>query len=267
MTKSLSNVIKANTVYYDKNLTKTIDSHQNWKKKESLLKKSAQNTEHKKEPIDGFVKGLDAVQVKEIPSEEELLERSNKIIENAKSEASQILEQAKQEAATKQKKIYAEAKKKGYEDGVASGSLELKKKMDEVEDGKIQLQKEFETMVKELEPQIADIIASLVERITGLVVSDRKEVIIYLIEKALSKQDKCDDFKLRISNEDYDFVSKAKDTILASIGRDVTLKIIEDASLEKNQCLIETDLCVIDCGLDEQLKNLIMDIKLLGGAI
>lgn len=267
----MSNVIKAYTVCYDKSVTKTIDSHQNWKEiekaKEKLIKQSVLIKNEPKENTDGFVSGLEAVPVKELPLEEELSEKSSQIIENAKLEAQQILEQAKQEALRVQKEAYEEAKNKGYNDGIAAAELEIKEKTAEIDQIKVELQKDYENMVADLEPQIAEIIASLVEKVVGAAVEDGKEVILYLVKKALRKQDKCNDFTLRISKEDYEFVNNKKDVILASLGRDVTLRITEDPSLNKNQCLIETDLSVINCGLDEQLNNLIMDIKLLGGVI
>ena len=259
----MSNVIKAYTVYYDKSITKTIDNHENWKVKEMLARKSIPASADKTE---GFVSGLDAVQVKELPSEEEQKEKSGQIIENAKKEAKQILEQAKQEALQSRKEIYEEAKKKGYEDGIASGVQKLQEKTEEADNKLVQLQKDYEAMVKELEPQIAEIIAELVENVTGIFIEDRKDVIVYLVEKALKNQERCNDFTIRVSKEDYDFVSRNKDLIFASVGREIRLRITEDAALVKNECFIETDLCVINCSLEEQMTNLIKDIRLLGGA-
>jgi len=267
----LSNVIKAYAVCYDKSVTKTIDSYQNWKEiekvKEKSIKKSILIKNEPKENTDGFLSGLEAVPIMELPSEEEQSEKSSQIIENAKLEAQKILEQAKQEAAKIQKEAFEEAKNKGYQDGIAAAELEFKDKMAEIDQIKAKLQKDYEVMLMNLEPQIAEIIASLVEKIVGVAVEEGKEVILYLVKKALRKQDKCNDFTIRISKEDYEFLNSKKNIILASLGRDVNLRITEDPALEKNQCLIETDFSVINCGLDEQLKNLMMDIKLLGGAI
>jgi len=259
----LSNVIKSYTVCYDKNLTKTIDSHQTWKEKEVLAKQSIPVAADRTE---GFVSGLDALQVKELPSKEEKKENADQILEKAKKEAEQIRNQAKQEALDTQKEIYEEARKKGYEDGTASGMQELQKKTEALDNKLAQLQKDYEDMVKELEPQIAEIIAELVENVTGIFVEDRKDVIVYLVEKALKNQEKCNDFTIRVAKEDYDLVSRNKDLLLASIGREIQLRITEDAALIKNECFIETDLSVINCSLDEQMANLIKDIRLLGGA-
>ncbi len=262
----MSNVIKAYTVCYDKNVMKTIDSRQSWKDKEEQLRKM-----HPQTPVtaseDGFVSGINATVVKEVPTDEDMKQRSDHLLEKANKEAAQILEQAKEEAERKQQEIYEEAKAKGYQDGMAKAKLELKAKNAELDHKLQQLQQDYENMVKELEPQIAGIILALVEKITGVLVNDHQEIILHLVEKALKNLDQSDKLTLRVSKEDYDYVNDKKDILLSSVGREIEIQIIEDSNLMKNQCLIETDLTVINCGLDEQLKNLITDIKLLGGVL
>ena len=119
-------------------------------------------------------------------------------------------------------------------------------------------------MAASLEPQMAEVIASLVEKITGILIEDN-EVILYLVDKALKNMDKSEEYTLKVSKEDYKYISMHRELLLAAIGREVLLYIVEDANLEKNQCLIETELKVINCSLDVQLSNLITDLKLIAG--
>ena len=42
-----------------------------------------------------------------------------------------------------------------------------------------------------------------------------------------------------------------------------TMEIIEDVSLHKNECLIETEGGIFDCGLGTQLSELTRKLKLL----
>jgi flagellar assembly protein FliH len=77
--------------------------------------------------------------------------------------------------------------------------------------------------------------------------------------------DKCNEYTLKVSKEDFEYISMHKNLLLGAIGRDVPLYIVEDINLMKNQCLIETELKVINCSLDVQLNNLIMDLRLIAG--
>jgi flagellar assembly protein FliH len=217
------------------------------------------------EPRDGFVEGLSAVVVEEIPSKEELSKQASGILKEAENEAKGMLDQAKKDAEKLKSEAIAAAQKKGYDEGQLQLKREAQKLKTEYEEKNRELQKEYEDMTKALEPQMADIIASLVEKITGIFVEDKEEVILYLVEKAIKSMDKSSEYTIRVSKEDYDTVSSKKDLLIGAIGRDVPVYITEDAALVKNQCLIETDVRVINCSLDVQLGNLISDLKLIGG--
>jgi flagellar assembly protein FliH len=120
-------------------------------------------------------------------------------------------------------------------------------------------------MILQVEPKAAGIIADLIQKMTGILVDEKKEVILYLIEKAMKNKDKSNEYTVKVSKEDYETVMSGRELLLEAIGRDTVLNVSEDSSLKKNQCFIETDLRIINCSLDVQLNNLVTDLKLIGG--
>lgn len=257
----MSNVIKAYSVRYGEE-EKTIDSHLKRDPDIQVLRNSRIVIS---EDDGGFVEGLKAVVVDPVPTDEELSEKSVKLIEEARKEAKSIIDKARLEAEQIKAEALANAKKKGYEEGQLQSQKEAQKKQAELEQLRRRQQEEYEALVEELEPRMAEIMADLIGKITGILVEDRQDVILYLVERAFLNMDKADSYTIRISREDYDFLSGKKDYLISLSGREINLFITEDASLIKNQCRIETELKVIDCSLDVQLTNLITDIKLLGG--
>lgn len=266
----MSNVIKAYTVRYEEEIKKTIDTHLRLdkaleEKRTKLLKPVLQAYNKPEAGSDGFVEGLTALVIDQPPSTEELSEQSSKVLEEAKAEAKSILEKAKKEAEQMKNEAYATAQKKGYDDGILQSKKELSKYKAEYDEKTKNLQLEYENMVRAFEPQMADVMATLIEKITGIMASEKQEVILYLIERAFQNFDRSEEYTIRVSREDYEFVSERKNHLLGAIGREVPLYIQEDASLQKNQCLIETEQKVINCSLDIQLNNLISDLKLISG--
>ena len=70
--------------------------------------------------------------------------------------------------------------------------------------------------------------------------------------------------KFLVKNKKRQYVVENKDTLQAAVlMQNSSLEIVKDATLDKNQCLIETGGGVFDCGLDTQLENLIDNIKAL----
>jgi flagellar assembly protein FliH len=263
----LSNVIKAYTVRYEDDAKKTIDMHLKTEKeldikRSMFLKTPAAKTETGMP--EGFVEGLKAVVVEALPSNEEMIEKNSRITEEARTEAKKILDQVKREAEQIKNDAYSAAQKKGYEEGMLQARKEIQKYKTEYDDKARRLQKEYDDMFRLLEPQMAQIIAALVEKITGILVEDKEEVILYLVTKAVKNMEKSDEYTIRVSKEDFEYISLRKNLLLGAIGREVPLYITEDPGLRKNQCLIETELKVINCSLDIQLNNLITDLKLIG---
>lgn len=258
--RSLSNMIKAYAVRYENEIKKTIDTHLRIDKEleiKRIPKKIITDIN------EGFVEGIMAQVVEEIPSDDEQ-NKANKILEDAKAEADQIIEEARKEAEKIKNDTYLTSQKKGYDDGIAQGNLKTQKICNELEEKGKLLQKQYDIQLEGLEPKMVGIMSSLIEKITGILVTDNQEVILYLIDKALKNMEKSKEYTIRVSKEDFEFVSTRKDDLFSCIG-DALINLNEDSSLKKNQCMIEAGQCVIDCSLDVQLNNLITDLKLLGG--
>lgn len=258
----MSNVIKAYTVRYDEEVKKTIDTHLRMQKELEAKRNTVLRTVINQP--EGFVEGLHAMVVEALPSPEEVQAQNTRTIEDAQKEANLILEQARMEAEQIKKEAFTAAQQKGYDEGMLQAKKEGQKLKAEYEWKEQQLQEQVDAMIEDLEPQIAQLISDLILKITGVVIQDKEEVILYLIEKAIKNIDKSSEYTVKVSKEDFDYVTVHKNQILNAIGREVPLFITEDPSLNKNQCLIETEFKVINCSLDVQLSNLITDLKLMG---
>lgn len=210
---------------------------------------------------DSFNQGLDVEEVEAIHSKEEQIEKAGAIIDKANKQAENILEQAKNQAMGLKEEARSNGNKQGYEEGINRSKLEVQQIKNKLKDQERQQQEEYETLLAGITGQVSDIIASLITKLTGILVDDKMDIINYLVEKALLGNDDLDNYTIRVSEGDYDSVSLKKEHIEEIVGKDV--QILVDSQLSKNQCLIETESKVIDCSLDVQLNNLINEIRML----
>lgn len=253
----MSNVIKAYTVRYEMEAKKTIENHT--KDFEILAKRNLKAVQQDVES--GFVEGLKAVIVEALPQEEDPKEQASKIIEDARKEADNILKEAKNQAFKLKEETREAARKTGYEEGLKNGRLEVEKQLRQLEEKERMLQEQYETVLTGLEPQIADLMADLIVKLTGIVVEDQRELILYLVEKALSGIDKAEEYTIHVSREDFETISSRKEFLSGIAGQEI--QIVESPELSKNQCRIDAGVKVIDCSLDVQLTNLVTDLKML----
>lgn len=174
-----------------------------------------------------------------------------------------MLAQAHMEA----RKIIEDAKRTGYEQGAQNAREEYNAKADELardyEAKKAQLEKEYNDMKASMEPELVETITEVFKKITYTVAEDNKDIIIGLINGVMKNTDISNEFIIKVSPEDYKFLVNNQGKIYCSVSKEVTMDIVEDATMKKNQCIIESDTGVYDCSLDIELNNLIEDIKLL----
>lgn len=223
------------------------------------------------ESEDGFTQGLNA-EVVEISEDtaaaaqfvtEQARTAADDIIRQAEAEAEKIIRNAKKEADTMWEKAYAEAKRDGYDAGAKEGRLEAERMRNELLKEKKQQQSEYVELLENMEKDLLEVMLEVFERVTKVLSADKKDVMLHLIDNALNHIESSKEFIIRVSKDDYQCVTEHKEVIFAAVGQNASLEIVKDATLEKNQCLIETDGGMFDCSLDVQLENLIMEVKAL----
>ncbi len=241
------------------------------------------NENHEKVDADGFVNGIKADVVEQLltgsddedtdtdsQSQEDVkkqlaaaIEEANEQAQSIKDEANEVLAQAHIEAG----KIIEDAKRTGYEQGAQNAREEYQAKADELasdyEAKKQQLEEEYNNMKAAMEPELVETITEVFRKITYTVAEDNKDIIIGLINGVLKNTDISNEFVIKVSPDDYKFLVNNQGKIYCSVSKEVSIDIVEDPAMKKNQCVIESDTGVYDCSLDIELNNLIKDIKLL----
>ncbi|MCI8644823.1 MAG: hypothetical protein HFG79_15440 [Lachnospiraceae bacterium] len=278
MTRSLSNVIKAAAVTYTQEI-RTIDSNLREGGFTRLAVEKRANvsggevTEGFKPGIPGIFSDQGGVEPEDVPEDlaaEFAAEKAR--LEQLKKEAEDVLSDAREEV----KKLLAGAKvdaeeirKQAYADGLRQGEQKAKEKYDSMKVGleaEVKRQKEdYERQVSELEPTFAEILIKLLEKLTGVLLAEKQGIIAYLLEQAIRGIEPGMTYLVHVSAEDFPLANSKKGELLRDLKEGAVLEIIEDRTMQKGQCIIETDSRIFDCGIDTQMKNLAGDLRLLAG--
>lgn len=193
-----------------------------------------------------------------------LKEEAARIREEAKAEAQKILLDAKDEAQREKDIVFEEARQRGYEEGQQRAQQEGECLRKETEEERKRLRAEYDQLVTELEPKFIDTITGIYEHVFHVELGSYREVLVYLISATLHKIEGSHNFMLHVSKEDYPYVSMQKKQIMAgAASANSFVEVVEDITLGQNECLIETDNGVFDCGLGTQLSELKQKLMLL----
>ena len=195
------------------------------------------------------------------PSAEELLADAREQIFKMEDEARTALE-------AERKRVLEAAREEGYAKGFAEGQQQGIAQADgmkrELAAEKAGIIAEYSQRMEELEPRFIELLTGIYEHLFNVELGEYRDLIIHLISSAMNQVDGARDYLIHVSKEDYSYVIMQKKEILdnAMVGN-ATMEIIEDISLHKNECLIETEGGIFDCGLGTQLSELTRKLKLL----
>lgn len=186
------------------------------------------------------------------------------IIRKANEEAEQILNNAKKEALQIKEEASRAGKEQGYAEGLKKGADELSHKQQEIEQMKKDLEEDYRAVVDELEPKLVDAITDVYEHVFGIILEEHREIVVHLINTTLFQMDGVRKFLLHVSKDDYPYISMQKKELVAGTGiATENVDIVEDFSMRKGQCIIETDGAIFDCGFKTQLEELRKQLKIL----
>ncbi|CDC93534.1 putative flagellar assembly protein FliH [Roseburia sp. CAG:380] len=273
MTRSLSNLIKSVYFQMDQDDTRVInsDDHVVQFAPELLqqVEASSVNDPEETEPVGEFQQGMNVLNMEDVREEERARVQEETSLEmesmlaDARAQAEEILQNAREQADEIRQQAQEEGRNAGFEQGQAEALKHLQEEALRQQEQFEQQQQKLKEQEEALEPKYAELMGALIEKITGVLCEDKKDVIVYLIHQALNQLEKTKSVTLRVSKPDMLTVSAQKEQLRSCVSGEVDFDITEDDSLQENQCIIETDQRIIDCSLDVQLQNLKDQIRML----
>lgn len=278
---SSPNVYKFNQVVLQDSDARVIDSNERMAERIAALSRSLQESMGEVGGVDftdDFSDGIEAAQVSMLledegsniikaepvydgPSPEELIAEAQEQIDAMMAQAAKEAEQLRNQA-------YEEGAAKGQSDGYARGYSEteaLKAQLhQEYQEKEEQLIRIYQNKIHEIEPSMIDMLTDIYEHVFHVQMADQREVIMHLLGNALRKMEGSSEYLIHVSKEDLPYVSMQKEALVVAGGVvNAHFDIIEDLTLNKNQCLIETENGIFDCSLGVELKELKKQLLLL----
>ncbi|MCL2197703.1 MAG: FliH/SctL family protein [Defluviitaleaceae bacterium] len=206
--------------------------------------------------------------------EREAHKSAKSIVKNAEQKAEEIISIARHEAMNVQAEIrrsadieatqvISEARDQGYKEGMSAAIEEgeaIKAEAQQILDDAIA---ERKSMQESLEPEIVDLVIAITEKLLGNIKELNPSAIVNLIKQGFAESVISGEIKVNVSADDYEYVTKNKDELLAHTDGSVNLLVIKDLSLSPMDCVIETPFGDIDCSLGQQYESLRANLALI----
>lgn len=286
----MSNLFKGAFISFDESDARIIDNNELANKKieefqeQELKRQRAMMAEDEGLPPEGdensdFSPGIDMEQLDQLTEDQSILGAPNEDpqfdmeamqaeidfkLQQASEQAEAIINDAQNQAEGIKQGAIEQGHQEGYDAGYQEGMAAVESLKADIEAQREGLEKEYQMLVDELEPEMVDVLTQIYEHVLGIELRDDKGIILHLLKNTLSRIEPGNDLIVHVSSDDYDEVMDEKEALNACVtSPNTTMEIIEDPLLKENECMIESDSGVFDCSLGVELSEISRKLKLL----
>lgn len=201
-------------------------------------------------------------QAQVIKSEAE--QTASKIIEDAKLEAERIIQEANVEKENIKATAHQDGYKEGHEQGFMEGQNEVNRLVERVHKIVESVMVRREEILCETEQQIVELVLLMTRKVVKIISENQKTVVLSNVLAALKKIRTRGNITLRVNTEDLKLTTAHVDEFIKRIENVNGISVIEDSSVDRGGCIVETDFGAIDARISSQLAELeskIMEIS------
>lgn len=190
--------------------------------------------------------------------------QADEIIANAKSEAEKII----QDARLEEQKIKDDAKqdgfRQGHDEGYSAGEAEIGRLVERLRKMVEALMLRREEILKETEQQIVELVILMTRKVVKIISETQKTAIMSNVLAALKKVKSRGNVILHVNLEDLKLATANADEFIKRVENIQGITVVEDSTVEKGGCVVETDFGAVDARISSQLSELeekIMEIS------
>jgi flagellar assembly protein FliH len=191
-------------------------------------------------------------------------EEATAAVEAAEARIRELETQAKERIAS----VHKAAFRKGFDEGRESGYKEGKAEVERLT-GRLHaiieraLDKRGEILEK-TEAEIVELVLLVAKKVVKVISENQKNVVVQNIVQALRKLRTRSEVTIRVNLADLQLASEHAKDFVAMAENAKHIQIVEDTTIDRGGCIIETDFGEIDARISSQLHELeekILDIS------
>lgn len=189
---------------------------------------------------------------------------ASKIIEDAKLEAERIIQEANVEKENIKATAHQDGYKEGHEQGFMEGQNEVNRLVERIHKIVESVMVRREEILCETEQQIVELVLLMTRKVVKIISENQKTVVLSNVLAALKKIRTRGNITLRVNTEDLKLTTAHVDEFIKRIENVNGISVIEDSSVDRGGCIVETDFGAIDARISSQLAELeskIMEIS------
>ena len=181
---------------------------------------------------------------------------AQEIIKKAQEEASRIVEEANAEKERLKANGHQEGYDKGHEEGYNEGKGEVERLVERTHKILEGVMSRREEILSETEQQIVELVILMTRKVVKVLSENQKSVVMANVLQALKKVKGRGDVTIRVNLADVKLTSEHTQDFIKQVENIQGITVLEDSTVDKGGCVVETDFGAIDARIKSQLDEL-----------
>ena len=181
---------------------------------------------------------------------------AEELVAKAKAEADEILRKAHEEEQRIFDRAQSDGYGKGQEDGYQTGNQEAERLVERLHKMIDAVQEKRQEILDGTEQQIVDLVILMTRKVVKIMSDSQKNIIMANVLQALKKVKGRGDVTLRVNLSDLKLTTAHVKDFITQVEGIKNITVVEDSSVDKGGCIVETDFGSIDARIASQLGEL-----------
>ncbi len=197
-------------------------------------------------------KKIDEAQKTKTDAEEE----AKRLMENASHQADLDVKAAQANVETIKKEAYDEGYAKGTEEGYAAGNAEAERLIEQLHTIISKAIEKRNDIIDESESQLIGLVLLITKKVVKVISENQKNVVINNVIQSLRKLKSRGEVIIKVNLEDVELTSDHVKDFMRMVENIRSITVLEDSTVDRGGCLIETDFGEIDARISSQFNEI-----------
>ncbi len=231
---------------------------ENWEKeKEDMIKAAEARVEQilrdaDQRAFEEVKQKTDEIQILKKNAEDE----AAALVAEAEARAEELTRKTEQEIEGIRTKAWEEGYKKGSEEGFEKGQEEVKRLVDQLHAIIDKTIEKRNDIIDESETQVINLVIMIAKKVVKVISENQKNVVVNNVIQALRKLKSRGEVLIKVNISDVELTSEHIKDFMRMVENIRSVTVVEDSTVDKGGCIIETDFGEIDARISSQLHEI-----------
>ena len=187
---------------------------------------------------------------------QEAEQEAERLTREAQQEADQMRQEAENQVSKIRDDAYNEGFNAGHEEGYNSGKPEVERLVEQLHHIIDRTLEKRAEIIEESETQLINLVLMITKKVVKVISENQKNVVINNVIQALRKLKSRGEVLIKVNLEDVELTTDHVKDFMRMVDNVQSVTVVEDSTVDKGGCIIETDFGEIDARISSQLQEI-----------